>query len=59
MMVIYVFCVNNLLYDSFINAVTFAVRMTYAICVPRTTISVKAVIPDTVTNECAVCDGGQ
>lgn len=44
------FYVTDLLYDTFINAGTFAVRMTYVIYAPRIMISMKAVIPDTVTN---------
>jgi hypothetical protein len=55
-MVIYIFYVTNLLYDIFINAANFAVHVIYA---PRITISVKAVNPDTVTNECVMYDGWQ
>jgi hypothetical protein len=48
-----------LLYDTFINAATFALRMNCVIYAPRITISMKAVIPDTVTNECSMYDGLQ
>lgn len=51
------FYVTNLLYDTFINAGTFAVHMTYMIYAPRIMISMKAVIPDTVTNERATYGG--
>jgi hypothetical protein len=56
-MVIYVFYVSNLLYNAFINEVNFAIRKTYVIYAPRITISMKALIPDTVTNECPLYDG--